>query len=376
MLLWQGAIVFGVAFLVTYLMVPVSKWLSVKMGAIDYPGMRRVNETIVPRAGGIALYVGFLAGCAALAMGVKVFHWQPAQFFYLNDVNVGLLLFGITCMFLVGLVDDVSPLAPRSKLAGQFLAAALIYGAGVSIAEVRGIFTGDLLPLEWLDMPLTILYILIFVNVVNLIDGLDGLAAGLVAIMACSLMFLVIRRDNYVLALLCVAVVACCVAFLIFNFNPASIFMGDSGSHLLGTLLACVSIMGVVRTQSLAVSLVPLVIAGVPVMDTATAVIRRIREGKPIDEADKEHVHHRLLDAGFGQRRAVLTLYALSAVFAIVGYSMNVFSGPTRWALMIVFAFIIFVVVARLHLLDPVLLHHYRRQEKSEPRRRTTKKLY
>lgn len=376
MLLWQGAIVFAVAFSVAYLMVPVAKWASIRMGAIDYPGVRRVHETIVPRAGGIALFVGFWAGCAALAIGVNYFGWGPVSFFRLAYVNIAQLFVGLSLMFVVGLVDDVSPLAPRSKFAGQLVAAAVIYGAGVSIGEVRGIFTGDFIPLEWLDMPLTIMYILIFVNVVNLIDGLDGLAAGLVAIMAVSLMFLVIRRGNYTLTLACVSLIACCIAFLIFNFYPADVFMGDCGSHFLGAVLACVSVLGVVRTQSLVASLVPLVIAGVPVMDTTAAVIRRIREGKPIDEADKEHVHHRLLDAGFGQRRAVVTLYALSAVFAVVGYYINAFSGSMRWVLFGVFAFILFVVIARLRLLDPVLLHHYRRREKSEPRRRSSKKLY
>ena len=375
MLAWQCAIVFSVAFVVAYAMVPASKAIALRLGGIDYPGERRVNDHAIPRMGGIALYVGFLAGVVVMVIGVNYFSWDMGNVLAIVDVNYIQLLVGVTLMFAVGIVDDVTPLAPRSKFAGQILAAAVVYGAGVDIGMVRGIFTGELLELAWLDMPLTILYILVFVNVVNIIDGLDGLAAGLVAIMAISLMFLCLRRGNFVLVMACFALFACCLAFLRFNFHPASVFMGDSGSHLLGTVVAVVSILGVVRTQSLAVSLVPLVIAGVPVMDTTAAVIRRIREGKRIDEADMEHVHHRLLDAGFSQRRAVLSLYALSALFALFGYNMNVFSGPVRWTLMGVFAIVLFVVIARLRLLEPVLAHHYRRQDKAEPRR-TRRKLY
>ncbi len=374
-LAWQCAIVFSVAFVVAYAMVPASKAIALRLGGIDYPGERRVNDHAIPRMGGIALYVGFLAGVVVMVIGVNYFSWDMGNVLAIVDVNYIQLLVGVTLMFAVGIVDDVTPLAPRSKFAGQILAAAVVYGAGVDIGMVRGIFTGELLELAWLDMPLTILYILVFVNVVNIIDGLDGLAAGLVAIMAISLMFLCLRRGNFVLVMACFALFACCLAFLRFNFHPASVFMGDSGSHLLGTVVAVVSILGVVRTQSLAVSLVPLVIAGVPVMDTTAAVIRRIREGKRIDEADMEHVHHRLLDAGFSQRRAVLSLYALSALFALFGYNMNVFSGPVRWTLMGVFAIVLFVVIARLRLLEPVLAHHYRRQDKAEPRR-TRRKLY
>lgn len=364
-----GLMVFAVAFVVTYAMVPVSIRLAYVMGAIDYPGIRRVHDHSVPRAGGIALYTGFLAGCAAFWVGTHFIGWDIQDLYVLRDVDYVLLLAGISIVFVVGLIDDVSPLSPRSKLAGQVLAAVVICMAGVTIGTVRWVITGEYVPLGWFDWPITIVFLLGFMNVINLIDGLDGLAAGIVAITAGALLYLVIHRGSFSLAMVCVAIVGSCLAFLRFNFYPARVFMGDSGSLLLGTLLAVVSITGIVRTQSLLVLLVPLVIAGVPILDTFTSIIRRIREGHHIDEADFEHVHHRLVRAGFSQRRSVLTLYAASATLAVAGCAIGVFSGPVRWVLFVVLFMVAALVIHRLHLFGPVLQHYYRRRAGTEPRR-------
>lgn len=371
---WQALVVFAVSYTVTYAMVPVSKRIAYAMGAIDYPGERRVNEQEVARAGGIALYTGFMAGCVALYICIHFFNWPFEDLYSVRGVDYVLLFLGVTIVFIVGLIDDVSPLSPRSKLAGQIVAATVICLSGVTIGSLRWVFTGDYIALDWLDYPVTVVYFLIFMNAINLIDGLDGLAAGIVAIVAAGLLYLIYVRGNITLVMFCIMIIAICLAFLRYNFHPASIFMGDSGSLFLGTLIAILSVSGVARSQGIAVFIIPLVIAGVPIIDTGTSIIRRMREGKRIDEADMEHVHHRMLASGMSHTRTVLILYAFSAVLAFAGCYMGSFNGPRRWSAIAILAIVAFIVIWRMRLFEPVLQHHYRRRDKSEPRRQKVKK--
>lgn len=365
---YQAAIVFGVAFAVTYCMVPVSKAIAFRIGAIDYPGNRRVNREPVPRCGGIALYVGFIAACFAIFLGVRFFGWALHDLYVLRDVNYVALFVGVTVMFTVGLVDDITQLSPGVKLLGQVCAASIVVFSGISISTVRAPFSGDYLALGGFDYPLTVLYLVIFVNVTNLIDGLDGLASGLVAIVSTSLLYLVWMRGSFTLALLCLALIATCLAFLRFNFFPASIFMGDSGSHLLGLIVGIVSVAGVVRTQSFAVMLVPLVIAGVPVLDTISAIVRRKRVHQPVKNADMGHIHHRLMRAGLSQKRAVAVLWVCSAALAVVGSLLGSLSGPVRWTVVFVLGMVLFFVIWKFGLFKPVLKHHYDNKGKRGPR--------
>ena len=350
-------------------MVPVSKRIAFAIGAIDFPGDRRVNDKIIPRAGGIALYAGFIAGCLALLICIKFFDWPFEDLYSVRGVDYVQLFLGVTIVFVVGLIDDVSPLSPRTKLAGQIVAAVVICLSGVTVGSVRWVFTGEYITFGWLDYPITIIYFLIFMNAINLIDGLDGLAAGIVAIVSCGLMYLVHARGSITLFMFCIMIVAVCLAFLRYNFHPASIFMGDSGSLFLGTLLAVLSVTGIARSQGIAVFIVPLVIAGVPVLDTGTAIIRRIREGKRIDEADMEHVHHRMMTYGMSHSNTVLILYAITAVLAFTGCFMSSFTGLRRWVVIGVLGAAVFLVIWRMNLFGPVLQHYYRRRDKAEPRR-------
>ena len=270
---YQAVIVFAVAFAVAYCMVPVSKKIAFRIGAIDYPGYRRMNREPIPRCGGIALYVGLIAACFTMFLGVRFFDWDLHDLYILSDVNYIVLFIGVTTMFTVGLVDDITQLSPGVKLAGQIVAATVVTLSGITIGAVRTLV--DYLSLGWIDYPLTVLYLVVFVNITNLIDGLDGLASGLVAIVAGGLLYLVLMRGSFTLVLVCLALIAVCLAFLRYNFFPASVFMGDSGSLLLGLVVGIVSVVGVVRTQSFVVMLVPLIIAGVPVLDTVSAGERR-----------------------------------------------------------------------------------------------------
>lgn len=357
---WHQAIItFAVAFIVTYCTVPLSKKIAVYLGAIDYPGNRRINTEAIPRCGGIALYFGLIAAALTVFLGMKFFGWEFDDLYTLANVDYVLLFIGVTMMFGVGLVDDISQIPPVAKFVLQVVAASIVVLAGISIGTIRQPITGTYVSLGWLDFPVTVLWLVAFVNIINLIDGLDGLAAGIVAIVSASLFYLVIMRGSFTLSVASLSLIAVCLAFLRYNFHPASTFMGDSGSHLLGLVLGIISVGGILRTQSIVIMLVPVVIAGVPIVDTISAIIRRTRGHERIDSADLGHVHHRLLDAGFGQRKSVAILWACSAVLAFAGCMIGSFSGAIRWTFLIVLAIVVFAVIWRFKLFRPVLRHHY-----------------
>ena len=366
---WQPLlIVFAVAFVVTFATVPLSKAIAAKLGAIDYPSNRRVNADPVPRCGGIALYLGLCAAAFTVFLGVRFFGWEFDEYYRLVDMNYPLLFVGVTVMFAVGLVDDITQIRPLTKFSGQIVASIIVVAAGVSISAVRTVIDGDYVDLGWLDAPISVLYLVVFANITNLIDGLDGLASGLVAIVSAALLYLVIMRGSMMLAFACVAMIAVCLAFLRFNFFPASVFMGDSGSLLLGLMLGIISVEGVVRTQSFIVMLVPLAIAGVPVLDTVSAIVRRLRGHESIGHADLNHVHHRLLKAGLSQKRSVAVLWLCTAVLAVAGCAISGTSGYFRWGVFFVLGVVVLVVIWRFGLFKPVLKHHYDNQGKLGPR--------
>ena len=309
---YQAVIVFAVAFAVAYCMVPVSKKIAFRIGAIDYPGYRRMNREPIPRCGGIALYVGLIAACFTMFLGVRFFDWDLHDLYILSDVNYIVLFIGVTTMFTVGLVDDITQLSPGVKLAGQIVAATVVTLSGITIGAVRTLVVGDYLSLGWIDYPLTVLYLVVFVNITNLIDGLDGLASGLVAIVAGGLLYLVLMRGSF--------------------------------------------------------TLVPLIIAGVPVLDTVSAIVRRKRLHQPVKDADLGHIHHRLMRAGLSQKRSVAVLWLCSAALVLVGCLMGNFSGPVRWMVCIVLAVVLFFVIWKFGLFKPVLKHHYDNRGKRGPR--------
>ena len=370
----EAGIVFAVAFLVTLCMVPVSKRIAKLVGAIDYPGNRRVNTKPVPRCGGIALYLGLMAGLTTLFVGVRFFGWELHDFYRVADVNYFVLYIGVTVMFMVGLVDDITQLNAWVKLAGQVVAAIIVVCAGVSIGVVRMPILGDYLEFGWLDYPVSVLYLVVFVNITNLIDGLDGLASGIIAIVSAALLYIVVTRGNVTMGFACITLIAICLAFLCYNFFPASIFMGDSGSMLLGLCVGIVSTSGVAHTQSAVIMLVPLAIAGVPVLDTISAIVRRLRGHQNIGIGDMNHLHHRLMRSGLSQKRSVAVLWSCTAVLAVVGCVMSSYSGRVREAIFVLLLVAVFFVIWRFGLFKPVLKHHYDNIGRVGPRSPRSKK--
>ncbi len=317
------AIVALVAALVTLAVTPLARLAGARWGIVSRPGGRHVHTGVIPRIGGVAMFAGFGAAVVTEYLGERLWGWAPVLT-RLGRPVVGVLI-GITTVFLVGVLDDVIDLKPGQKLLGQIAAAGIVIAFGVKISLISNPFGGGIILLGVLAYPITLFWIVGFANVINLIDGLDGLAAGVTAIASLSFLVLSVQSNVLVAAALAAALLGACLGFLRYNFNPASIFMGDSGALFLGFTLACISLLGVIKSVAAITLVVPLLIIGVPIFDTLSAIIRRSTHGQPIQMADKGHIHHRLLGRGFNQRQTVLIIYVWSIALAFGGYA-------TRWA--------------------------------------------
>jgi len=325
------AAIIAVGFLVTLVVTPLVRGFALRRGLVDRPGGRKVHERPIPRLGGVAIFLGVAVAITMQIMGELRFGWGGTLVSAGRvDVRTIGVIIGMTLIFLVGLWDDLKNLSPGAKFAGQFVAAGVVVACGLRIEYIGNPLGGGLIALGLVSIPITLVYIVGFTNVINLIDGLDGLAAGVSAIAAASLAVLAAQGNRLDAAALAVAVIGACLAFLIFNFNPASIFMGDSGALFLGFTLATISLMGVMKSTATIALAVPLLIIGVPIFDTASAIIRRVLHQRPIQEADKGHIHHRLLGRGFDQRQTVLIIYVWCVALAGAGYAVRWSAGPIK----------------------------------------------
>ena len=323
------SIVLAVAFATTLLTTPLVRALAVRIGAVVAPDERRVHLRPTATLGGLAMYLGFLAG---MAVATQVEQFDPV--FRSTSEPLGVLL-GATIIFLTGLVDDLREVSAPAKMAGQVLAGSALSLLGVSMLFFRvPFFDGVILLSPDLAPLVTVLWVVGMANAVNFIDGLDGLAAGIVAIAAGAFAFysdrlfdlgLLPNESNSISPLIAVVAVGICVGFLPWNFHPARIFMGDCGAMLLGLLMATSTLLvGGQTAESTSGSTffffaplaIPFVILGVPMLDTAWAILRRASRGSNPAVADKNHLHHRLMRLGHGQRRAVVILWLWTAILS------------------------------------------------------------
>jgi UDP-GlcNAc:undecaprenyl-phosphate GlcNAc-1-phosphate transferase len=300
-------IALAASFALALALTPLAGRLARHVGALDHPlTARKRHRAPVPRIGGLAIAAAFLGGVALAPLaGGPALHGQRIVVIAL----AGLLVVA------AGAVDDVRGISPRVKLAAQVAAAALVWAGGLRIESVVNPF-GAPLPLGDLSLPFTLLFLVGSMNAMNLIDGLDGLAGGIAAIAAAAAVAVALRRGDPVLAVSGAAVAGACLGFLRHNLRPASIFMGDSGSLFLGLVLAAGSIPEAGEGARGTDLLAPVVALGVPVIDTAMALVRRVARGSPISWGDREHLHHRLVALGFTPGRAVAALVAAGAVHA------------------------------------------------------------
>jgi len=307
----SAATAFCIALVVVIAATPLVRRFALDIGVVDQPGKRRVHERPIPRLGGIALVLAFFAPLLVL-FGLET---EVARQFFSEPLRIVGLVAGAVVVCGLGVLDDVRGVRAWTKLAVQFAAASLAYLCGFRIEAVNVPWLGQL-DMGVFALPITVLWIAAIINAINLIDGLDGLAGG-VAFFACVSNFVVgaINHDRLVL-LLSPTLGGALLGFLLYNFNPASIFMGDSGSMFLGYVLATTSIMGSsVKSSTTVAILVPLIALGLPIIDTLFAMVRRFLERRPIFAADRGHIHHQLLAMGINHRRAVLILYGLSIMF-------------------------------------------------------------
>lgn len=355
----EFAVLFVVSIVATIALTPVARKIAIKFDAIDYPSARRVNMLPIPRMGGIAIFGGMVVALAVMVVGVVAFGWPDPLANPVQDVFYPGVFAGVVVIFIVGVVDDITNLSPKMKLLGQIVAACIVVASGLLFSAFNSPFGGDRIEFGWFAYPLTVFYLVAFANVINLIDGLDGLASGITGISAMAILVFALIMHRYDAALFSIILIGVCIGFLKSNFHPASIFMGDSGSLTLGFTLGLISLFAVARSTLIVSLLVPVLAAGVPIMDTLFAIIRRKREHRPIDEADKGHIHHRLMRAGFSQRTTVLLMWGWTALLSLGAILVTRVDYVTRIPIFFVMAVVTVYAILKLHLLGDALRHHF-----------------
>ncbi len=322
---------FGAACLALIATAPVI-WLARRIGAVDYPGIRSVHTRPIPRIGGVAIYLS--ATCVIVAL--LLLHHPSSDRFRQMRPQVLALLGSATGIFLLGLVDDLKALPARWKFLAELLGAGVLCLVGVRIDSI-GLGGGSEIALGWLGWPLTILWIVGVTNAVNISDGLDGLASGVVAI-ACAVIAIFALHsstlhtggayDNDVMmALFALTLLGSLTGFLIFNFHPAKVFMGDCGSLFVGFTIASISVMCVSKSATLVGLALPALALGVPICDTLLSMLRRFLDRRSLFAPDRGHLHHRMLELGLNQRRAVMVIYAVTLVVAGLGLCLMIGHG-------------------------------------------------
>lgn len=322
-LLWAA----GKSFVVALILTPVIRDISRSFHVVDKPGLRKVHAYPIPRIGGIAIAVAYVV--SLFSFGDPAAGAVPGY----SPAAVWSLIPGAAVVFATGLLDDFFGLRPVYKILGQLVAGGLVFWHGVSIDAIAK----HALP-PWLSLPLTLLWILVTTNALNLIDGLDGLCAGVSLVATLTLFAAAALQSNLPLAHATLPLAGALLGFLCYNFNPATVFLGDSGALLLGFLLGCYGMIWTQKASTLLSLSVPLLALSIPLIDASLSIVRRMLSRQPIFTADRRHVHHRLLDRGFTPRRAVFILYVVAAVAAVVALLM---SSPTvgRYRTVIIIGF-------------------------------------
>ncbi len=321
--------------IIAALITPFVRKLAFVLGAVDNPNARRVNKKPMPTMGGLAIFIAF----------------NFSVFILLRNQFPSHELFGITLgeciIILTGMIDDIRELSPKMKMLGIIIAGLVIYflaGIRMNIVSIPGLGTFQL---GWLSLPITLFWIMAITNAVNLIDGLDGLATGvsIIALFTMGVMayFFLAVANTYV-AILIFTLVAALIGFLPHNFHPAKIFLGDTGALFIGFMISVLSLKGLKNVTFISL-IIPVIILGVPITDTVYAMLRRILNKRPISEADKHHLHHRLMQLGLSHRQTVLVIYGLALIFAFIAliYPLSTLIGGILLTVGVLFGLELFV---------------------------------
>ena len=304
--IWYVMLALLAAATLSCLTTPLVKVLSVKYGAVDVPkDDRRMHDHPIPRMGGLAIFLGFTA--------------SMLLFVALDTAKKGMLA-GAVIIVILGVLDDKYSLPAKPKFLVQIIAALIAVMAGnrIEVLSNPNIFSPNpVWQLGWLSIPVTVIWIVAVTNAVNLIDGLDGLACGVSTISAASMLVIALLFSEMDVAVMMAALMGACIGFLPYNFNPAKIFMGDTGSTFLGFIMATVSVEGMFKMYGFISFVAPFLMLGLPIFDVCFAVVRRVSHGQSPMHPDRGHVHHRLIDMGFSQKQAVGVLYVISAILGL-----------------------------------------------------------
>ncbi|MGC4377990.1 MraY family glycosyltransferase [Fictibacillus sp. Mic-4] len=315
------------SFLTVILVTPFIIRIARLLNATDKPNHRKVHDKVMPRWGGIGIFAGVLVGYFLSGL----YHIQ------LTGIIIGAVL-----ILIIGVLDDKYTLSAKAKLLGQFCAAVIVASTGLNVDLITIPLIGQF-QLGSLDFIATIVWIITITNIINLIDGLDGLAAGVSVIITSTIAFIAGTHGHMLIVAMSVILIGSTLGFLVYNFHPAKIFMGDAGSLFLGYSISIISLLGLYKSVTLFSFVVPIIILGVPVFDTLYAIVRRIANRKPIAAPDKGHLHHRLLKMGFSHQATVLMIYALSIIFSAAAV---LFQATSLWgSITIVIALILMVEI-------------------------------
>lgn len=339
------AIAFLLSFIVVLIATPYSIKLANKIGAVDVPkDDRRMRKKAMPKLGGVAVIAGFLISVIYLITVMSIegsinLFGEEEYFKKLIGILIGIIIITIT-----GIIDDVKTLKPLQKLAGQVLAAIVTVAFGVEIDQISIPILSGLGLTNEVSFVITVIWIVGITNAINLIDGLDGLSSGIALISCVSLLIIFALNNSPIIGILLItSLIGSLAGFLPFNFSPAKTFIGDTGSNFLGFILSIISILGIAKTYTAVVIALPILVLGLPILDVACAIVRRVAKGrslKAIFKADKGHLHHKLVQKGFSQKQAVLILYAISAAFGM--FAIILFDSGIWKAL----SFILMVIAA------------------------------
>ena len=322
-------------FMFTAFFMPVVKKIAFHIGALDKPNARKVHKDPKPDIGGLGIYAGFLLGY--ILFGVQ-------------SVKMNSILIGSFIIIITGLIDDVNPIKAKYKIIAQTIAASIIplYG-GIILNQISAF--GLTLNFGFLSTPFTILFIVAIINCINLIDGLDGLAGGLSAIYFLTIGIISLLMFKYLTleVILTFIMLGCTLGFLMHNFYPSTIFMGDTGSMFLGYIISVIALLGF-KNITMTSFIVPILLLAIPILDTSFAIIRRVVRRQPISKPDKEHLHHQLLKMNFSHRKTVLIIYGVDLLFAaasIIYVLKNRFLGYIVYGLLFIIVLIYVIKITK-----------------------------
>lgn len=340
---------FAVSVLASFALTRYVRDLAMVRGWVSGPGLdRHLHNRPLPRLGGVAIFLAFLI---SIGIAGVVSFWQPRLNFGFSSKALFAILLPGLLIFLLGLYDDLHPVGPYFKFLVQVLAGGILFAGGLRILDLPVLFKGYQFP-WFLGLPLTILWVLGITNAFNLIDGLDGLAAGSALFSTLVVFVVALFSHSPFVSIMTLVLAGAILGFLRYNFNPATIFLGDCGSLFVGFMLSALALQGMQKSPTVVAVAIPVVSFGLPILETTLSVARRLISGRPVFTGDREHIHHKLLQRGLSQRQVVTILYAVSAIFAMLSLFLLWPTGSTLGLVLAVLGIGIWMGVQHLNYLE------------------------